>query len=80
MQQTKAHKITILSVMLFAVRPWCARPWRMRRNRWKDKVEDQGVPDKATAAKGGKEIEDVWVFTDGKFTSTAMARKDSGRL
>jgi len=35
----------------------------------------RATPDKATADKGGKEVEDEWVFADGKFTSTAMARE-----
>ena len=39
--------------------------------KWKIKA----VPDKATADKGGKEIEDEWVFANDKFTSTAMARE-----
>ncbi len=35
----------------------------------------QAIPDKTTFDKGGKEIDDEWVFADGKFTSTAMARE-----
>jgi hypothetical protein len=66
----------ILSVMLFAsavlVRAVTEDGLKsLDGTKWKIKA----IPDKATADKGGKEIEDVWVFTDGKFTSTAMARE-----
>ena len=76
MQPSKTQRIIILSVMVFAsvvlVRAGVEDASKsLDGTKWKIKA----VPDKATADKGGKEIEDEWVFADGKFTSTAMARE-----
>ena len=76
MQPNKTRRVIILSVMLVAsavlVRAALEDGSKLLDGTtWKIKA----VPDKATADKGGKEIEDEWVFADGKFTSTAMARE-----
>ena len=76
MQPNKTRRVIILSVMLVAsavlVRASLEDGSKLLDGtKWKIKA----VPDKATADKGGKDIEDEWVFADGKFTSTAMARE-----
>ena len=76
MQPNKTRRVLILSVMLFGsavlVRAALENGSKLLEGtKWKSKA----IPDKATADKGGKEIEDVWVFAGGKFTSTAMARE-----
>jgi hypothetical protein len=76
MQPNKTQRVIILSVMLFAsavlVRAALEDGAKLLDGtKWKIKA----VPDKATADKGGKVIEDEWIFADGKFTSTAMARE-----
>ncbi|HXI85686.1 MAG TPA: hypothetical protein VNL17_16530 [Verrucomicrobiae bacterium] len=76
MQSSKIQRVTILSVMLFASVILVHAALEdgsklLDGTKWKIKA----IPDKATADKGGKEIEDEWVFADGKFTSTTMARE-----
>jgi hypothetical protein len=76
MQPTKTQRIIILSVTFFASAVLVRAAMEdgsklLDGTKWKIKA----IPDKATADKGGKEIEDVWVFTDGKFTSTTMAQE-----
>ena len=76
MQSNKIKRLMILSAMLFTsavlVRAALEDVAKsLEGTKWRIKA----VPDKATADKGGKEIEDEWVFADGKFTSTAMARE-----
>ncbi len=75
MQSTKVQRVIILSVMLFAsafgARATDDVAKLLDGTKWKIRA----TPDKVTADKGAKEIEDEWVFTDGKFTSTAMARE-----
>jgi hypothetical protein len=73
-QNNKMERITFLSVMLLATAALMCMALEdpsksLEGTKWKIKA----VPDKATADKGGKEIQDVWIFTGGKFTSTAMA-------
>ena len=76
MQSNKIKRLMILSAMLFTsavlVRAALEDVAKsLEGTKWRIKA----VPDKATADKGGKEIEDEWIFADGKFTSTAMARE-----
>jgi hypothetical protein len=74
MRPNKTERVIILSIMLFTgvVRAAFEDGSKLLDGtKWKI----QAIPDKATADKGGKEIVDVWVFADGKFTSTAMARE-----
>jgi hypothetical protein len=76
MRSNRTRRVIILSVMLIAsavlVRAALEDgPKLLEGTKWKIKA----VPDKTTADKGGKEIEDVWIFAGGKFTSTAMARE-----
>ena len=76
MQANRTRRILILSAMLFAsallVRAAFVDGSKLLDGtKWKIKA----IPDKATADKGGKDIEDEWVFANGKFTSTAMARE-----
>jgi hypothetical protein len=70
------QRVTILSVMLIASAVLVRAAMEdgsklLEGTKWKIKA----IPDKATVDKGGKVIEDEWVFADGKFTSTAMARE-----
>jgi hypothetical protein len=76
MQLNRPHRLVILSAMLVvgailvrAATQDAANP--LDGTKWKIKL----VPDKATAAKGGKEFADEWVFADGKFTSAALSRE-----
>ena len=77
MRSNRTWRVIILSAILIAsavlVRAALEDgPKLLEGTKWKIKA----VPDKATADKGGKEIVDEWVFADGKFTSTAMAREE----
>ncbi len=76
MQLNKPQRVMILAAMLFASAILVRAAMQNATNpldgtKWRIKA----VPDKATADKGGKEIQDEWVFADGKFTSTALSRE-----
>jgi hypothetical protein len=74
MQRNKIQRITILSAILLASAV-LVRAAQVDGSKLLDgtKWKVKAVPDKATADKGGKDIEDEWVFANGKFTSKAMA-------
>src|SRR5258706_10981608 len=76
MQSNKTKNVIILSAMLVgsAILVHVAMgdgPKSLDGTKWQIKA----IPDKATADKGGKEIDDEWAFADGKFTSAAMTRE-----
>jgi hypothetical protein len=76
MQPNKARRMMILSAMIMvsALLAHAAvddAQKLLEGTKWKVKM----VPDKATADKGGKEFTDEWIFTDGKFSTVAMAKE-----
>src|SRR2546425_9571373 len=70
MQANRTQRIAILLAMLLAS-AIIVHAGVLDGTKWKVKV----VPDKAGADRGEKEFDDELIFTDGKFTSTALLRK-----
>jgi hypothetical protein len=76
MRPNKTQRVIILSVLLSAGAVLVCTALEdgsklLNGTKWKIKA----VPDKTTTDKGGTEIDDEWMFADGKFISTAMARE-----
>jgi hypothetical protein len=69
--QRQINRILGIAVAACLFGALTARAGALDGTKWKVEV----VPDKAAADKGEKEFDDVLIFADGKFTSTALLPK-----
>src|SRR5437867_1272985 len=70
MQANRTQRLTTVLAMLLAS-AIIVHAGVLDGTKWKVRL----VPDKAAADKGEKEFDDELIFTDGKFTSTALLRR-----